>query len=200
MPYLRKTNHKQNGNVILTCLALMIIMTLWSLSATRNASTTLQSNYNARMKQISFEAAEFAVRQVEQKILNEITLAEHVAQLFDGTDGLYSMAIDTDPFIEMAMPPKGFDYRNSEDWLATSFDTDSFFKDLSYIEVEYDNDEDSFTYLDRQPRAIVEFLGRTEKNVGSQKSGRWAFRISAIAWGPHGLASSVVRTHIAINL
>ncbi|MFC3152181.1 hypothetical protein ACFOEK_14180 [Litoribrevibacter euphylliae] len=186
---------RQSGNVLLVCLALMMIMTLWGISSTRNVALSLQGNYNAQMKQYSFEAAEFTVRQVEQMLENEITLAEQIPDTFNGTNGRYSLALDIPQNVDLVMVPADFDYRVSQDWLE-SYGDEEYWKELSYIEVEYDSDPDSPTFMERQPRAIIEYLGREAKGDES----RYVFRISAIAWGLQGLASSVVRTHYTLEL
>lgn len=190
----------QSGNVLIVALALTIIVTLWGVSATRNTALSQQINYNAKMKQLSFQAAEFAIRQVEQMLLRDITLAEHIPALFDGSNGRYSLVIDRDPFLDVAMPPEDFDFRNANDWLSTAHSTSTYFKDLSFIEVEYESDVDSVNYMERQPRAIVEFMGRDKFDVKEQTPGRAIFRVSAIGWGPEGKASSVIRTHLAIDV
>jgi len=190
----------QTGNVLLICLALMLIMTLWGVSSTRNSGFSLQANYNARMKQVSFEAAEFAIRQAERMIQNDITLAQQIPAVFNGTNGRYSLALDIRSGVDLAMPPAGFDYRKSQDWL-DNYPSNAYFRDLSFIEVEYQSDPDDINFLERQPRVVIEYLGRTEfddDNGGA--NGRSVFRISAIGWGPHGLASSVIRTHYALNI
>lgn len=190
---------KQSGHVLLVALGLTMIVTLWGVSATRNTALSQQINYNAKMKQLSFQAAEFAIRQVEQLLLTEVTLPEHISAQFNGTNGRYSLIMDRDPFMNIAMPPEDFDFRNSNDWLSTSLSTSTYFRPLSYIEVEYDNDSDSVNYMERQPRAIVEFMGRDELDTASGPG--WAvFRISAIGWGPEGKASSVIRTHFRIDV
>lgn len=190
---------KQAGNVLLVALGLTMIVTLWGVSSTRNAALSQQVNFNAKMKQLSFQAAEFAIRQVEQLLLNQITLAQQIPAQFDGTDGRYSLVIDRDPYINVAFPPEDFDYRKSADWIRTDHSTSEFFRPLSYIEVEYDSDQDSVNYMARQPRAIVEFMGRDRLDSGGPQ-GRAIFRISAIGWDPDGKASSVLRTHLAINI
>ena len=189
---------QQAGNVLLICLALMLIMTLWGISSTRNSSLSLQSNHNAKMKQISFEAAEFAIRQAEQMLEDQITLVEQIPARFDGTNGRYGLAADLKQGIDLAMLPAGFDYRNSQDWLDT-YTSGTYFKDLSFIEIEYQSDVSDINYLDRQPRVVIEYMGYSEFDEDGA-SGRPVFRLSAIAWGPHGLASSVIRTHYALNI
>jgi Tfp pilus assembly protein PilX len=166
----------------------MLIMTLWGVSSTRNASLSLQANYNARMKQLSFEAAEFAANQVGQLLLNEVTSTQIIPVLFNGTNGRYSLVIDKHNLVDFNIPLNGrFDYNNAESWRDES-------NGMSFLEVEYDN---SFV---RQPLAIIEYLGRTKKDVEGQPDGLHAFRITAIGWGVDGLASTVIRNHYALNI
>jgi Tfp pilus assembly protein PilX len=197
---MRLTNfRKQSGHVLLVALGLTMIVTLWGVSSTRNTALSQQINYNAKMKQLSFQAAEFAIRQVEQLLLAEITLPEHIPAQFNGTNGRYSLVMDRDPFMNFAMPPEDFDFRVASDWLSTSHSTSTYFRPLSFIEVEYDDDSDSVNYMERQPRAIVEFMGRDA--LDTQGGPGWAvFRISAIGWGPEGKASSVIRTHFRLSV
>lgn len=183
---------KQTGNVLLVCLALMFIFTLWGISTTRNVTLALESNYNARMKQLSKEAAEFAVGQVGDMLLSDITRVQQIPVEFNGTDGRYSVTFDAPNVVDFAMPANGmFDYSNEKDW-------DDTRGDMSFIEVDYDDE------FEKQPLAIIEYLGRTDadKNTGSGKQldGRYAFRITAIGWGVDGLASTVIRTHYALNI
>lgn len=194
---------RQQGNVLMVCLALMLIMTIWGVSATRNTSISLQANQNARFKQVAFEAAEFALRQAEDLVRTEVTTVDQIPTLYDGTQGRYSLVIGAMPvFIDMSLVPKDFNYRNSRHWLDNSWVSGGIFKTLSYIEIEYDDDEDSPTYLERQPRVIIEYMGRDMYNEQTSRlpQGRHVFRISAIGWGPQGLASTVLRSHIALAI
>jgi Tfp pilus assembly protein PilX len=193
----------QQGNVLLVCLALMMIMTIWGITSTRNSSFSLQTNQNARFKQVSFEAAEFTLRQVENLIRTEVTSVDRIPALYDGTAGRYSMVIGAMPvFVDIEMPPKLFDYRNAQHWLKADWAVEGNFNRFSFIEVEYDNDPSSATYLERQPRAIIEYMGRDMYNEQNsrQPQGRHVFRISAIGWGPQGISSTVLRSHIALAI
>ncbi|GLQ33681.1 pilus assembly PilX family protein [Litoribrevibacter albus] len=177
----------QSGNVLLVCLALMLIMTLWGVSTTKNVTLTLESNYNARMKQLSFEAAEFAVAQVGELIENQITSTQLIASSFDGSEGRYSLVFDAANEIDFSFPADGdFEYKNEKAW-------DTGRSDMSFIEIEYD------ASFEKQPLAIVEYLGRTESDDDGPQ-GRYAFRVTAIGWGVEGLASTVIRTHYAFSI
>lgn len=178
----------QTGNVLLVCLALMLIMTLWGISSMKNTSMALQGNFNARQKQISFESAEFAVSQVAQLLQNEVTSTERITALFTGNNGRYSLVIDSANYVQPALPLDGaFEYNNVDEWDETR-------NDMSFIEVEYDD-----TY-ERQPLAIIEYLGRTKQDEDGEPDGLYAFRITAMGWGVDGKASTVIRTHYALNI
>ncbi|GAA3941847.1 hypothetical protein [Litoribacillus peritrichatus] len=195
--------HRQQGNVLMVCLALMLIMTIWGVSATRNTSISLQANQNARFKQVAFEATEFALRQAESLVRTEVTTVDQIPTLYDGTEGRYSLVIGAMPtFVDIELIPKDFNYRNPQHWLDNTWVAVSNFNTFSYIEIEYDDDEDSPTYLERQPRVIIEYMGRDMYNdqASRQPQGRHVFRISAIGWGPQGLASTVLRSHIALAI
>ena len=203
MVSIKKLPYAQSGNVLLVCLALMLIMTLWGISSTRNSSISLQANQNARFKQVSFEAAEFALRQAEGLVRNEVSTVDRSPDLYDGTDGRFSLVIGSMPvFVDLELPPKDFDYRNSNHWQQVGWPVEGNFNDLSFIEIQYDTDPDSSTFLERQPRVIIEYMGRDMYNdqASRQPQGRHVFRISAIGWGPEGVASSVLRTHIALAI
>jgi len=203
MVSIKKLPYAQSGNVLLVCLALMLIMTLWGISSTRNSSISLQANQNARFKQVSFEAAEFALRQAEGLVRNEVSTVDRISDLYDGTDGRFSLVIGSMPvFVDLELPPKDFDYRNSNHWQQAGWPVEGNFNDLSFIEIQYDTDPDSSTFLERQPRVIIEYMGRDMYNdqASRQPQGRHVFRISAIGWGPEGVASSVLRTHIALAI
>lgn len=177
----------QRGNVLLVCLALMLIMTLWGISSMRNTSMALQGNYNARMKQISFEAAEFAIVQAGQLIQNQVTSTNRLTALFNGTNGRYSLVLDSYNLIPPALPLNGqFEYNNIEEWDRTR-------GDMSFIEIQYDQT------FDKQPLAVIEYIGRTAHDNGGPE-GLYAFRISAMGWGVDGKASTLIRTHYALNL
>ncbi len=200
---MKRSAAYQNGNVLMVCLALMLIMTIWGVSATRNTSISLQANQNARFQQVAFEASEFALRQVEDMIRTEVTTVDQIPTLYDGTNGRYSLVIGGMPiFVDIELIPKDFNYRNPAHWLDTSWVAAGNFNAFSYIEIEYDDEASSPTYLERQPRVMVEYMGRDMYNdqATRQPQGRHVFRLSAIGWGPQGLASTVLRSHIALSI
>lgn len=178
----------QKGNVLLVCLALMLIMTLWGISSMKNTSMALQGNFNARMKQISFEAAEFAIAQAGFMLERDVTSSERLTALFTGNNGRYSLVVDSPNRVQPSLPLDGaFEYNNAENW-------DRNRNDMSFIEIEYDETHEN------QPLALIEYIGRTKKDQSGAPEGLHAFRITAMGWGVDGKASTLIRTHYALNL
>jgi type IV pilus assembly protein PilX len=80
----------QRGAVLFVSLMFLIVMTLIGVTAMSTANLQETMAGNARDKNLSFEAAEAALRDAESNILGIAALAA-----FNNTDGLYVLRDDT---------------------------------------------------------------------------------------------------------
>lgn len=192
--------HKQQGSVILVTLAIVILMSIWGLTAVKNTSFMLQGNHNARLKQLSHEAAEFALRHAESMVRADVTTINDIVVKYVGQSGRYSLVRNVSPLMNFALLPSGFDYKNPDHWLKNDWGVGVNRPGFSYLEVVYDDDSSSKTKMLRQPRVVVEYIGRDQydRNAAPDPKSKQMFRITAIGWGPQGIASTVLRSHVAV--
>lgn len=64
--------HKQTGSALIVSLTILLVLTILGVSAMRTTSLEDKMAGNARDSQTAFEAAEFALRQAEQDLLNNV--------------------------------------------------------------------------------------------------------------------------------
>lgn len=191
---------KQQGSVILITLAIVILMTIWGLTAVKNTSFMLQGNHNARLKQLSHEAAEYALRQSESMVRADVSSFADIETKYSGENGRYSLVRNIKPLVDFALLPLGFDYKNPDHWLKEDWEVGDNRPGFSYLEIIYDDDSKSKTKMLRQPRVVIEYIGRDQydKNSLPNPKSRQMFRVTAIGWGPQGVASTVLRSHVAV--
>lgn len=83
---------KQTGAALITCLMLLVVMTILGVSAITSSTMEERMAGNVRNKHVSFQAAEAAIRVAE--VYTEATLSDD--SVFDGTNGLYPRSNATD--------------------------------------------------------------------------------------------------------
>jgi len=86
--------NKQTGAALITCLMLLVVMTLLGVNAITSSTMEEKMAGNTRNKHLSFQAAEAAIRVGET--YTEVNVSDDT--VFDGSTGLYprSNATDTD--------------------------------------------------------------------------------------------------------
>jgi len=175
---------------------------IWGLQVSEESIVSTKVQTNNRLKQISFEAAEYALRVAEEMVVDEINTIDDIVDKYNGVDGRYSSILSGYPvFIDYAKPPAGFNRDNPDHWLNPVWGDNGVYKALSSIVVTYNNDANDPNSVMHQPRFIVEYVGRDLPNdVNGQPQGLERFKITAIGWGPKGMATSVVRSYVGVSL
>lgn len=202
----------QKGSVLLITLAVIILLTIWGIAAVKSTSFMLQGNHNARLKQISVEAAEYALRQAENLVRAQVNSKSDIVDLFTGANGHYSQVRDVSRNLPISLLPIEFNYRDPSHWLdgngnVRNWPAEDDRPGFSAISIVYDDRADSVTRMVKQPLAVIEYMGRDRYDVMSSNGGygpdpqaKEMFRVTVIGWGPQGISSTVLRSHVALAI
>jgi Tfp pilus assembly protein PilX len=191
----------QRGSVMLITLAVIVLLTIWGLGAVKNSSFMLQGNHNARLKQVSQEAAEYALRQAENLVRARVTQTSDIPVVFIGANGYHSRTQDLFNGVDLSLINAAFDYQNPAHWL-DALNVGGF----TPIQIVYDDRSGSVTKMVNQPRAVIEYMGRdrydtmTSSGFAPDPAAKEMFRITAIGWGPRGESSTVLRSHVVLAI
>lgn len=189
----------QQGATLVVALVILAILSIVGVATMQNSTSQERMANNSRQKLIAEAAAESALREAEQWLLENISDRNTLKDEFIDSprDGFYT---DREmPYLWAA------DARPLNDSLSDISDDDVWLANES-LSIEINNLDGNWA---RNPRVVVELLGQTRlssySGVGSSVvnldsgtdlgvNNSWIFRITAIGWSQNEDIYSVLRS------
>jgi type IV pilus assembly protein PilX len=194
----------QSGSVLIISLLLLIVMTLLGLSSMNTTVMEERMAGNLRSSNLSFMAAESALREAEALIVTYTKNTRPDART-DGADGIWQIDTPDEDYGTSGHVPTGFWWAtNDKDWWSdtNTSDSDAVGKNTSTtydVGSDYSADSGDSTldgyYVIEYIEPVCDSLG-----VGMQsdlQSCREFYQATAMGEGPGGGARSYIRTTFA---
>ena len=185
----------QRGAVLIVSLIILLVMTVVGVSSMMSSTLQERMAGNSRQRTLARYSAEAALRAGEEFLRTTVTSMSNMKQ-FNGDKGLYSETPVTGLIGSSAMIT--FDITDNDGW------TDGNSRLVAEVGDTSGSNPDGILDLARQPRYVIEYLGREEEGskdlniIGDTtqvpSSDPHIFRITAIGWGQDSEFYSVMQS------